>query len=51
VLEVEYDHFTGGRFRHGARLVRERPDKAPQACTYDQLPCPGRAALALLEAS
>jgi ATP-dependent DNA ligase len=28
VVEVSYDHFSGGRFRHGTRLVRWRPDKA-----------------------
>ncbi len=42
VVEVSYDHVTGGRFRHGTGLVRWRPDKAPQQCTYDQL---GRDAL------
>ncbi len=29
VVEVEYDHFTGGRFRHGTGFLRWRPDKAP----------------------
>ena len=29
VMEVQYDHFSGGRFRHGTRLLRWRPDKAP----------------------
>ncbi len=38
VVEVTYDHVTGGRFRHGSRLVRWRPDKAPAQCTYDQVP-------------
>ena len=38
VVEVEYDHLTGNRFRHGTRLVRWRPDKAPGQCTFDQLP-------------
>jgi ATP-dependent DNA ligase len=38
VVEVEYDHLTGNRFRHGTRLVRWRPDKAPRQCTFDQLP-------------
>jgi ATP-dependent DNA ligase len=28
VVEVCYDHFTGGRFRHGTKLLRWRPDKA-----------------------
>jgi len=37
VVEVEYDHFTGGRFRHGTKLLRWRPDKAPQQCTFDQV--------------
>jgi ATP-dependent DNA ligase len=38
VVEVRYDHITGARFRHGTRLVRWRPDKAPSQCTFDQLP-------------
>jgi ATP-dependent DNA ligase len=38
VVEVEYDHLTGNRFRHGTRLLRWRPDKAPGQCTFDQLP-------------
>jgi ATP-dependent DNA ligase len=38
VVEVEYDHLTGHRFRHGTRLLRWRPDKAPRQCTFDQLP-------------
>jgi ATP-dependent DNA ligase len=37
VVEVCYDHFSGGRFRHGTRLVRWRPDKAPHQCTIDQI--------------
>lgn len=37
VVEVGYDQVTAGRFRHGARLVRWRPDKAPRQCTDDQL--------------
>lgn len=37
VIEVSYDHVTGGRFRHGTGLKRWRPDKAPRQCTYDQL--------------
>ena len=37
VLEVEYDHVTGGRFRHGSRPLRFRPDKKPSQCTSDQL--------------
>jgi ATP-dependent DNA ligase len=37
VVEVEYDHFTGGRFRHGTKLVRFRPEKAPKQCRMDQV--------------
>jgi ATP-dependent DNA ligase len=37
VVEVAYDHFTGGRFRHGTKFVRWRPDKAPRQCTMDQV--------------
>ena len=37
VIEVCYDHFSDGRFRHGTRLIRWRPDKAPQQCTMDQV--------------
>jgi ATP-dependent DNA ligase len=37
VVEVSYDHVSGGRFRHGTGLVRWRPDKAPRQCTYEQL--------------
>jgi ATP-dependent DNA ligase len=37
VVEVTFDHVTGGRFRHGTSLVRWRPDKAPRQCTMDQL--------------
>lgn len=37
VVEVQYDHVTADRFRHGTRLLRWRPDKAPRQCTFDQL--------------
>jgi ATP-dependent DNA ligase len=37
VVEVCYDHFSGERFRHGTRLLRWRPDKAPSQCTLDQV--------------
>lgn len=37
VVEVSYDHFTGGRFRHGTKLLRWRPDKAPEQCTSAQV--------------
>lgn len=37
VVEVQYDHFSEGRFRHGTRFLRWRPDKAPRQCTLDQV--------------
>jgi ATP-dependent DNA ligase len=37
VCEVKFDHFSGGRFRHGTKFLRWRPDKSPQACTFEQL--------------
>jgi len=37
VVEVRYDHVGGGRFRHGTRLLRWRPDKAPRQCTFEQI--------------
>jgi ATP-dependent DNA ligase len=37
VVEVSYDHFTGGRFRHGTSILRWRPDKKPRQCGMDQL--------------
>jgi ATP-dependent DNA ligase len=46
VVEVSYDHFTGGRFRHGTRLLRWRPDKAPAQCRMDQVARAGKGSLA-----
>jgi ATP-dependent DNA ligase len=37
VVEVRYDHVSGGRFRHGTSLVRFRPDKKPEQCTLEQI--------------
>jgi ATP-dependent DNA ligase len=37
VVEVCYDHFSGERFRHGTRLMRWRPDKAPEQCRMEQV--------------
>ncbi|MGI6851880.1 ATP-dependent DNA ligase [Mesorhizobium sp. 1B3] len=37
VVEVRYDQVTGDRFRHGTKLLRWRPDKAPRQCTFDQI--------------
>lgn len=49
VVEVQYDHFTGGRFRHGTRLLRWRADKKPRACTMDQVVRSHGSALKLLK--
>ncbi len=48
VLEVQYDHFSGGRFRHGTSFLRWRPDKPPARCTIAQVEQEGRSALTLL---
>jgi ATP-dependent DNA ligase len=37
VVEVNFDHITGNRIRHGAKFVRWREDKDPGECTLDQL--------------
>jgi len=37
VCEVEYDYFSQGRFRHGSKFLRWRPDKAPEQCTMEQV--------------
>lgn len=49
VVEVQFDHFTGGRFRHGTRLLRWRPDKAPRECTFKQVERENVATLRLLK--
>jgi ATP-dependent DNA ligase len=48
VVEVGYDHFTGGRFRHGTKFFRWRPDKAPRQCTFEEVDQGGGRALRLL---
>jgi ATP-dependent DNA ligase len=37
VLEIDFDHVSAGRIRHGAKLRRWRDDKPPSQCTFDQL--------------
>jgi ATP-dependent DNA ligase len=37
VVEVRFDQVTSKRFRHGTRLLRWRPDKAPSQCTFEQI--------------
>jgi ATP-dependent DNA ligase len=36
VIEIRYDHFSDGRFRHTCTFVRSRPDKAPADCVLEQ---------------
>jgi ATP-dependent DNA ligase len=48
VVEVQYDHFTGGRFRHGTKLLRWRPDKAPKQCKMSQVEHESRSPLRLI---
>jgi ATP-dependent DNA ligase len=37
VVEITFDHVSDGRIRHGSKVQRWREDKAPEACTVDQL--------------
>ncbi|MCW3033068.1 MAG: hypothetical protein QOK19_63 [Solirubrobacteraceae bacterium] len=37
VVEIDFDHVSAGRIRHGAKLRRWREDKPPEECTYEQL--------------
>ena len=48
VVEVQYDHFSGGRFRHGTKLLHWRPDKAPRQCTEAQVAQESRGTMLLL---
>jgi ATP-dependent DNA ligase len=43
VGEFQYDHFSGGRFRHGTKFLRWRPEKKPEKCTMEQIE-PGKLA-------
>ena len=49
VVEVQYDHFSGARFRHGTKFLRWRPDKAPTQCTLEQVRPSRKSALAMLD--
>jgi ATP-dependent DNA ligase len=40
VCEVRYDYFSGGRFRHGTKFLRWRPEKLPKQCRYEQVQGP-----------
>ncbi|MGH2903138.1 MAG: ATP-dependent DNA ligase [Solirubrobacteraceae bacterium] len=37
VVEIDFDHVSAGRIRHGAKLRRWREDKPAAECTFDQL--------------
>ncbi len=37
VVEVTFDHASGGRIRHGTRILRWREDKAPTECLLAQM--------------
>ncbi len=37
VVEVRFDHYSGGRIRHGTKLLRWREDKPPRDCTLAQI--------------
>jgi ATP-dependent DNA ligase len=42
VVEVRYDKLEKSRFRHGTKLVRFRPDKDPEQCTWREVRPPRR---------
>ncbi|HXN65948.1 MAG TPA: ATP-dependent DNA ligase [Candidatus Acidoferrales bacterium] len=48
VVEVQFDHFTGGRFRHGTKFLHWRPEKSPRSCTMKQVKRESKSALNLL---
>jgi ATP-dependent DNA ligase len=37
VVEVRFDHSSGGRIRHGTRILRWRDDKPPRECRIEQM--------------
>ena len=37
VVEVTFDHASGGRIRHGTKILRWREDKAPTDCRLEQM--------------
>jgi ATP-dependent DNA ligase len=37
VVEIDFDHVSAGRIRHGAKLRRWRDDKPPHECAFAQL--------------
>jgi ATP-dependent DNA ligase len=49
VAEVQYDHFSGHRFRHGTKLLHWRPEKLPSDCKLSQVKRESESALTLLD--
>jgi ATP-dependent DNA ligase len=43
VVEVRFDKLEKSRFRHGTKLIRFRPDKDPEQCTWREVRPPRRA--------
>jgi ATP-dependent DNA ligase len=43
VVEVRFDKLERSRFRHGTKLIRFRPDKEPEQCTWREVRPPRRA--------
>jgi ATP-dependent DNA ligase len=37
VVEITFDHASGGRIRHGTKIIRWREDKAPRECLLEQM--------------
>ncbi len=37
VVEIRYDHVSGGRIRHGTKILAWRTDKAPRECLLSQM--------------
>ncbi|MDQ2712039.1 MAG: ATP-dependent DNA ligase [Acidobacteriota bacterium] len=49
VVEVQYDHFSGHRFRHGTKLLHWRPEKRPEDCKLSQVKRESESPLTLLD--
>jgi ATP-dependent DNA ligase len=37
VVEITFDHMSGGRIRHGTKILRWREDKPPRECLLEQV--------------
>ena len=49
VVEVQYDHYSGHRFRHGTKLLHWRPEKRPGECKMSQVARESDSPLTLLD--